>query len=138
MKKDITEAKQVELTGKQQIFCHEYLKDYNATQAAIRSGYSERSAYSIAHDLLRKPEIRRFINELSSEKFQEIGLSKQRITYELMQIAFNERETSPSRVKALVILMEMLEKKLDSQLGSNRLIQGAAILERLKKLRGNN
>jgi phage terminase small subunit len=45
------------LTPKQERFCHEYLVDFNATQAAIRAGYSEDSAGSIGHEVLKKPEI---------------------------------------------------------------------------------
>ncbi len=45
------------LTPKQARFVREYLVDLNATQAAIRSGYSAKTAASQAHDLLKKPEI---------------------------------------------------------------------------------
>lgn len=45
------------LSNKQKKFVEEYLKDYNATQAAIRSGYSEKTAYSIGSENLKKPEI---------------------------------------------------------------------------------
>jgi phage terminase small subunit len=45
------------LTDKQQRFVEEYLVDLNATQAAIRAGYSEATAYSIGHENLSKPDI---------------------------------------------------------------------------------
>lgn len=45
------------LTGKQRRFVEEYLVDLNATQAAIRAGYSPRTAYAVAHENLRKPQI---------------------------------------------------------------------------------
>jgi phage terminase small subunit len=45
------------LTGKQSRFAFEYPKDSNATKAAERAGYSERTAYSIGSELLKKPEI---------------------------------------------------------------------------------
>ncbi len=45
------------LTPKQARFVREYLVDLNATQAAIRSGYSPKTAASQAHDLLKTPEI---------------------------------------------------------------------------------
>lgn len=45
------------LTNKQQAFISEYLKDFNATQAAIRAGYSEKTAYAIGHENLKKPDI---------------------------------------------------------------------------------
>ena len=45
------------MSPKQQRFAEEYLVDHNATQAAIRAGYSEKTAYSIGHENLKKPEI---------------------------------------------------------------------------------
>ena len=45
------------LTAKQQRFVAEYLIDLNATQAAIRAGYSAKTAYSVGHENLKKPEV---------------------------------------------------------------------------------
>ena len=44
------------MTEKQKLFCEEYLIDLNATQAALRAGYSEKTAYSIGNENLKKPE----------------------------------------------------------------------------------
>lgn len=51
------------LNDKQTAFVREYLVDFNATQAAIRAGYSKRTAGSQAHDLLKKPEIQAALSE---------------------------------------------------------------------------
>lgn len=51
------------MTKKQKRFCNEYLIDCNATQAAIRAGYSEKSAYSIGQENLKKPEIKSYIEQ---------------------------------------------------------------------------
>ncbi len=51
------------MTEKQKKFCDEYLIDCNATQAAIRAGYSKKTAYSIGEENLRKPELRSYIDE---------------------------------------------------------------------------
>ena len=56
------------LTEKQKRFCEEYLVDLNATQAAIRAGYSKDSAYSIGGELLKKLEIRNYIRELKQHE----------------------------------------------------------------------
>jgi phage terminase small subunit len=45
------------LTAKQELFVSEYMEDLNATQAAIRAGYSEHSARAIGHENLTKPDI---------------------------------------------------------------------------------
>jgi len=55
------------LTDKQTRFCLEYLKDLNATSAAKRSGYSDKTAYSIGQENLKKPEIEKYIEILKSE-----------------------------------------------------------------------
>lgn len=55
------------LTEKQIRFCEEYVVDLNASKAAERAGYSVRSAYSIAHELLKKPEILEKISQLKAE-----------------------------------------------------------------------
>lgn len=61
------ENKIPQLTDKQLFFCQEYVKDFNATQAAIRAGYSEKTAYSIGGENLRKPEIQEYISQLQKE-----------------------------------------------------------------------
>ncbi len=48
---------QLDLTAKQARFVEEYLIDLNATAAAIRAGYSEKTAATIGHENLRKPKI---------------------------------------------------------------------------------
>jgi len=54
---------QKKLTAKQERFIEEYLIDNNATQAAIRAEYSEKTAYSIGQENLKKPEIAEAIAE---------------------------------------------------------------------------
>jgi phage terminase small subunit len=58
----------MKMTAKQQRFCDEYLIDLNATQAAIRAGYSKKTAYSIGNENLMKPEIKNHIEKRMAEK----------------------------------------------------------------------
>lgn len=51
------------MTDRQKRFCDEYLIDCNATQAAIRAGYSPKTAYSIGEENLKKPELKTYIDE---------------------------------------------------------------------------
>lgn len=60
------------MTAKQRRFCDEYLIDLNATQAAIRAGYSKKTACSIGNENLMKPEIKRYIDERMAEKDKEL------------------------------------------------------------------
>ena len=64
-----------DMTDKQKKFADEYLIDTNATQAAIRAGYSEKTSYSMGQRLLKNVEIKTYINEqlekISSEKIAD-------------------------------------------------------------------
>lgn len=51
------------MTEKQKRFCDEYLIDCNATQAAIRAGYSPKTAVDIGHENLNKPKLKKYIDE---------------------------------------------------------------------------
>lgn len=79
---------EVKLTGKQDRFCREYMTDYNATQAAIRAGYSEHTAYSIGHENLRKPEIKAFLMVLRGRINRKLDVTTTRIVQEIASIAF--------------------------------------------------
>lgn len=63
------------LTPKQEIFCKEYLIDLNATQAAIRAGYSARSANNAGPGNLLKPIIQKRIAELKAEREQRTEIT---------------------------------------------------------------
>ena len=60
------------MTTKQKRFCDEYLIDLNATQAAIRAGYSEKYAHTNATKLLQITTIKAFIAERMAEKESEL------------------------------------------------------------------
>lgn len=57
-----------DLTDKQRVFVAEYLRCLNATEAARRAGYSEKTAYSIGWENLRKPEIAAAISAVVAER----------------------------------------------------------------------
>ena len=76
------------LTAKQERFCEEYLIDLNATQAAIRAGYSVESAGSIGSENLTKPEIRARIDTAMAERSKRTGINADRVLRELGRIAF--------------------------------------------------
>ncbi len=56
------------LTEKQILFCHEYLIDLNATQAAIRAGYSEKTAGQTASRLLRNVKVQEYLQKIMNDK----------------------------------------------------------------------
>ena len=63
---------EVKMTEKQKRFCDEYLIDLNATQAAIRAGYSEKTARAIGAENLTKPYIREYIDQRLAEKEDDL------------------------------------------------------------------
>lgn len=76
------------LTKKQQLFVDEYLIDLNATQAAIRAGYSVDTAREIGCENLTKPNIQQAIAEHMAERSKRTGVNQDRVVLELARIAF--------------------------------------------------
>lgn len=76
------------MTKKQKRFIEEYLIDLNATQAAIRAGYSPDSAADIGSENLRKPDIRAHIDKAMAERSRRTGVNADRVVQELAKIAF--------------------------------------------------
>lgn len=91
-KKVIVEAsdqpKKRPLTQKELRFIDEYIVDLNGTQAAVRAGYSKRSAHTTCHDVLKKPEIMQRIKQKQMDIQVSTGITVENITKELAKIAF--------------------------------------------------
>lgn len=77
------------MTDKQKMFIEEYLIDLNATQSAIRAGYSPKTAYQIAHDMMSKPHIAEEIARRKAERSRRLGINQERVVEELAKIAFS-------------------------------------------------
>ena len=78
------------LTEKQERFWREYRIDRNATQAAIRAGYSKKTAYSQGQRLLKNVEIRKKIADHNREICEQADVTQERIINELAMIAFSK------------------------------------------------
>jgi len=76
------------LTPKQQRFVEEYLIDLNATQAAIRAGYSVKNAGKIGSQLLEKTRIKQAIDKALAARSRRTGISQDRVLLELAKVAF--------------------------------------------------
>ncbi len=79
-----------ELTPKQERFIKEYLIDLNATQAAIRAGYSKKTARFIGAENLTKPNIQRAIQKARDELTKKVGITQERVLNEEKHIAFSD------------------------------------------------
>jgi phage terminase small subunit len=74
------------LTDKQDMFCREYLIDLNATQAAIRAGYSAKTANRTASENLSKPDIQSRITELKTKRNEDVSINAEYVLKRLVEI----------------------------------------------------
>lgn len=75
------------LTAKQQLFVKEYLVDLNATQAAIRAGYSAKTAEAIGHENLRKPKIAEAIEAARNKRAERTEITADMVLQRWWDIA---------------------------------------------------
>lgn len=80
----------MKLTPKQKRFCEEYLIDLNATQAAIRAGYSMKRAKEIGHQQLQKPLVQESIQKAMNERSKRTEITADSVLEELHHIAFDD------------------------------------------------
>ena len=97
------------LTPKQRRFCEEYLIDLNATQAAIRAGYSEKTAEVIGFENLRKPNIAEYIKKHMDKRQERTEITADRILKELALIAFSDQQDIVEVEEGGTILMKRFE-----------------------------
>lgn len=77
------------LTAKMKRFAEEYIVDLNATQAAIRAGYSKKTAKSIGQENLTKPDLRGYIQKLMDERSSRTQITADRVLEEYAKIGFS-------------------------------------------------
>jgi phage terminase small subunit len=85
----MAKSKHENLTDKQAMFCKEYLIDLNATQAAIRAGYSEATAQVIGSENLSKPIIQAEIQDLIKKRSERTEITSDMVLKELAKIGFS-------------------------------------------------
>lgn len=76
------------LNDKQAAFCQEYIIDFNATQSAIRAGYSKKTAGAMAGRLLGLVKIQERIKEVTKQREQRTNVTADRVVQQLARIAF--------------------------------------------------
>lgn len=79
----------VKLTPKQVLFCKEYIKDFNASRAALAAGYSKQTAYAMGAENLKKPQIQGYINQITKKKVEKLDISAEKVIEEIAKIAFS-------------------------------------------------
>lgn len=89
------------MTAKQQRFCDEYLIDLNATQAAIRAGYSKKTARSIGNENLMKPYIQKYIDERMAEKESKLIADQDEVLKYLTSVLRGESQSTEIVVEGI-------------------------------------
>ena len=121
-------AKKAKLTEKQQRFVDEYLIDLNATQAAIRAGYSVKTANEQGSQNLAKLSIQQAIAEQMAERSKRTGINQDRVVLELAKIALvkmTDIVDSQGRIKSdaspddLACIESVKYKESESDTGSS-------------------
>ena len=126
------------MTDKQELFIKEYLIDMNATAAAKRAGYSEKTAYSIGQENLNKPEIKQVIQEeLENRKSALIATREQRQKL-WTEIMYDTEQSTRDRLRASELLgkscgdfIERIETKGEAVLDLRAQVR-SVMLEQLK------
>ncbi|MFA5805561.1 MAG: terminase small subunit [Melioribacteraceae bacterium] len=103
-----------EMNEKQKRFCDEYLKDLNATKAAIRAGYSKETARQIGYENLTKPYIQKYLKSKIKKIEKKNELTIEKVINELQKIGFDiepdgEIMFYTNKIKALETLLEYLQ-----------------------------
>jgi phage terminase small subunit len=80
----------MKLTPKQQRFVDEYLIDLNLTQAAIRAGYSRKTAHVIGQENIKKPAVAEAIAARQQSLQQQTGITRDRVLRELAAIGMSD------------------------------------------------
>lgn len=106
------------MTPRQEKFCVEYLIDLNATQAAIRAGYSRRTADRIANQNLRKLEIQSRIKKMRDEYYDKTIMSAKEVEYLLSKAGRGELKEEVVVVEGLgdgVSAAQIIKKRLSAK-----------------------
>lgn len=83
------------LSPKQEQFCREYLVDLNATQAAIRAGYSPKTAYSMGQRLLKNVEVQKAVQSAMDERSKRTEVNADYVLTNLLEIVERCMQRAP-------------------------------------------
>ena len=83
------------LNEKQKQFCEEYIIDLNGTQAAIRTGYSKKTANRIASELLSKLDIQEYICELKNKRSERVKYSQDELMRDILEVKNRCMQANP-------------------------------------------
>lgn len=108
------------LTQKQEKFCIEYIACRNATEAALRAGYSKKTAYSMGSENLKKPEVEKRI-----EKLREKAASSKVLTYREKREWIADRLRDPEERSDIKAKLLDLDNKMEGVYVNRTELSGA-------------
>ena len=103
------------LNEKQKQFCNEFIIDFNGTQAAIRAGYSKKTANRIASENLSKLDIQAYIKELIETRNKRTGITQDEVVKKIIDVV----EVCTQKIEQTDENGETIEKMLDVN-GANK------------------
>ena len=135
-----------ELTEKQRIFCEVYCRVWNATKAAKEAGHSEKTAYAIGAENLRKPKIQKYIQFIKDNALEFAGVSMLRNAQELAKVAYGsgadirkawesleDWEQLPDDVKATISEVTTITRVIKTMGGDEE--SGASIVQAIESVK---
>ena len=107
-----------QLKPKQEMFCKEYIIDLNGTQAAIRAGYSHKTARQIATEMLSKLYIQEYVQSLMDSRSKKVEITAENILLDILDTreAAKEQDKLSERLKCNELLgkhLKMFTDRLD-------------------------
>ena len=81
--------------NRHELFCREYIIDYIGTQAAIRAGYSKKTAHVQASELLKNPKVLARIRELQKEQTERLAITSDWVVQQLVDVVKKSKEPEP-------------------------------------------
>ena len=109
------------LTPKQKRFAEEYPIDFNLTQAAIRAGYSPRSAHSTAQVLIKNPKVKIYIDTIKESQIASVQVTINQILHEVSAIARSDdpEVKTRDRLNAYKMLIEWFRPTIQNKASKN-------------------
>ena len=92
------------MTDKQELFILEYQQDHNATQAAIRAGYSPKTAYSQGQRLLKDPDVKEVLEADLIERKSELIATREQRQQLWTEIMYDTEQSTRDRLRASELL----------------------------------
>jgi hypothetical protein len=91
----LNSGKDLKLNEKQELFCHEYMMDFNGTKAAMRAGYRPYGSAHTAYRLLKTLAVKKRLREIKKEQREQTHISFSFIVEKLLRIADDAMEGDP-------------------------------------------